>query len=632
MRAATARSAPGQRRAARENEVTTIAHRVRAPPDRAHAPRPAGDIARRDRLGRSGARAERGTPHRLRQRHDGDPLRPRPRTSQPPRIRHHQGESRRPARVRGLASVSAVHRSAGGVVDRHDHGAGLWIVQEERHGHPSRHRRNRTGLHPPGDRDVHPALRGLGFFEPRHEDQGVRQVRDRRRHPRVVERPARAELRRVLQLQRARRPREIRRERGRRQVRSVGTRLRGDRPHGAQRRRDALGPAEAGDAGDRQHVRRKEPRHLQVLQVLPRGGPEGAARGDQARERPARSRASAGNERSAGQPSVAGRERRRRGRRPRSPLRRRSPSQPHPCRPVRPPRPASASPAAAADVAVDAAATAANAWIRPRRSPPNIRWCRSSRSGRRWRPPETFRPKRRRGSHGAPGLRPGRAPRARGAGRAARAGRTRGLRDRRVGNSPHARRGVLAGSRRRRGPRHRRRCGAQRARAAEGIRAPGARQREPQRAKLRPHPARRARRRRGGPSQARRRVRGRRRRERAERRRSARGQGHRAQGGGGAREGGERRRRSAGHGTPQCAGPRRSRRVRRHEGRAAREPAARRRGRRAGGGFERARGEAGPPRSRSCAEGRRQDRSGCCGREAAARAGAASRRSPPAAA
>ena len=64
------------------------------------------------------------------------------------------------------------------------------------------------------------------FAEPRHQAQGVRQVRHRRRHPRVVERPARHELRRVLQLQRPRRPREERRRGEVREVGSVGARQR----------------------------------------------------------------------------------------------------------------------------------------------------------------------------------------------------------------------------------------------------------------------------------------------------------------------------------------------------------------------------------------------------------------------
>ncbi len=67
---------------------------------------------------------------------------------------------------------------------------------------------HRARLHASRDRHLHPALRRLRLLEPRHQAQGVRQVRHRRRHPRIVERPARPELRRVLQLQRARRPRE----------------------------------------------------------------------------------------------------------------------------------------------------------------------------------------------------------------------------------------------------------------------------------------------------------------------------------------------------------------------------------------------------------------------------------------
>ena len=112
MRAATARSAPGQRRAAREHEVTSFAHRVHARAHRAHAPwspgtrRPVGD--RRS----AGPRAERGAPHRLRQRHDGDPLRPADGAAQPPLLRHHPRQGRRAARLRGLAPLPAVHRAA----------------------------------------------------------------------------------------------------------------------------------------------------------------------------------------------------------------------------------------------------------------------------------------------------------------------------------------------------------------------------------------------------------------------------------------------------------------------------------------------------------------------------------------
>ena len=123
-------------------------------------------------------------------------------------LRHHQGQGRRAARLRRLAPLPAVHRPARRVVDRHDHGAGLRVVEEERDRHPPRRRRDGARLHAPRDRHLHPALRRLRLREPRHQAQGVRQVRHRRRHPRVVERPARHELRRVLQLQRARRPRE----------------------------------------------------------------------------------------------------------------------------------------------------------------------------------------------------------------------------------------------------------------------------------------------------------------------------------------------------------------------------------------------------------------------------------------
>ncbi len=99
------------------------------------------------------------------------------------------------------------------VVDRPDLRAGLRLVEEKRDRHPPRDRRHRARVHAPRDRHVHPALRRLRFLEHGHQAQGVRQVRDRRRHSRVVERSARHELRRVLQLQRARGSREDRRGR-----------------------------------------------------------------------------------------------------------------------------------------------------------------------------------------------------------------------------------------------------------------------------------------------------------------------------------------------------------------------------------------------------------------------------------
>ena len=54
------------------------------------------------------------------------------------------------------------------------------------------------------------------------------------------------------------------------QVRSVGARHRSRAAHEAQQRRHALRSPEAGDAGDRQHVRREESRHVEVLAVLSR--------------------------------------------------------------------------------------------------------------------------------------------------------------------------------------------------------------------------------------------------------------------------------------------------------------------------------------------------------------------------
>ena len=256
------------------------------------------------------ARAERRAPHRLRQRHDGDPLRPRKGASHAPRLRHHQGEGRRPARLRRLAPLPAVHRAARRVVDRHDLGAGVRLVEEERHRHPPRRRRDGARLHAPRDRHVHPALRRQRLRVARHQAQGVRQVRHRRRHPRVVERPARHELRRVLQLQRPRRPREELRGRAGEEVGSVGARHRGGQPHEAQRRRHALRSPQAGHAGDRQHVRREGSRHGEVLAL--RAGRRAArpALRHEARERPARDRAA---ERRQGRRARRG-ERRRRGR------------------------------------------------------------------------------------------------------------------------------------------------------------------------------------------------------------------------------------------------------------------------------------------------------------------------------
>ena len=162
-------------------------------PDRPDSSGPAGSIASSSvRNPPDPPRAERRAPHRLRQRHDGDPLRPPDGAPQPPRLRHHQGQGRRAARLRRLAPLPAVHRAARRVVDRHDHGAGLRVVEEERDRHPPRDRRDRARVHAARDRHLHPALRRLRLLEPRHQAQGVRQVRHRRRHSRVVERPARA--------------------------------------------------------------------------------------------------------------------------------------------------------------------------------------------------------------------------------------------------------------------------------------------------------------------------------------------------------------------------------------------------------------------------------------------------------
>ena len=176
------------------------------------------------------------------------------------------------------------------VVDRSDLRAGLRLVEEERDRHPPRHRRPRARLHPPGDRHLHPALRRLRLLEPRHQAQGIRQVRHRRRHSRIVERPARAELRRVLQLQRARRAGEAERRRAGAEVRSVGARHRSRAAHEAQQRRHALRPPQAGHAGDRQHVRREESRHVEVLALLPGSRAARPALRHEARQRPARGR------------------------------------------------------------------------------------------------------------------------------------------------------------------------------------------------------------------------------------------------------------------------------------------------------------------------------------------------------
>ena len=89
----------------------------------------------------TGPRAQRRAPHRLRQRHDGDPLRPPDGAAQPPLLRHHPGQGGRAARLRRLAPLSAVHRAALRVVDRPDLRAGLRLDQEERDRHPARDRR-----------------------------------------------------------------------------------------------------------------------------------------------------------------------------------------------------------------------------------------------------------------------------------------------------------------------------------------------------------------------------------------------------------------------------------------------------------------------------------------------------------
>ena len=67
----------------------------------------------------------------------GIPLRPSNGAQDPSLVGHHQGQSATQARVRRLAPLSAIRGPAGRVVDRHDHGTGLRIVEEERNGHPA---------------------------------------------------------------------------------------------------------------------------------------------------------------------------------------------------------------------------------------------------------------------------------------------------------------------------------------------------------------------------------------------------------------------------------------------------------------------------------------------------------------
>ena len=299
-------------------------------------PQAAQRLAQLGELRLPAPRAERRAPHRLRQRHDGDPLGPRQGASHAPRLGHHQGQGRRAARLRRLAALPAVRRAARRVVDRHDLGAGVRLVEEERHRHPPRRRRDGARLHPPRDRHLHPALGRQRLRVARAQAQGVRQVRHRRRHSRVVERPARHELRRVLQLQRPRRPREeLRGGRGGEEVGSVGARHRGGDPHEAQRRRHALRPPQAGHAGDRQHVRREGSRHGEVLALRAGRRAARSALGDEARERPARDRPA---ERRQGRRPRGGERRRRRSRARRRRRGGRGPQARWP-RPSRPPRP-----------------------------------------------------------------------------------------------------------------------------------------------------------------------------------------------------------------------------------------------------------------------------------------------------
>src|SRR6266513_478481 len=76
-------------------------------------------------------RSQRRTAHRLRQRHDGHPLRAPDGAEEPPLLRHRQRQSLGTARLRRLAALPAVHRPPRGIVDRHDHGDRLRIGEEE---------------------------------------------------------------------------------------------------------------------------------------------------------------------------------------------------------------------------------------------------------------------------------------------------------------------------------------------------------------------------------------------------------------------------------------------------------------------------------------------------------------------
>jgi hypothetical protein len=157
--------------------------------------------------GEPGPRAcpQRRPADRFRQCDPGDPEGSHKGAPDPPQQRHHQGEGRGAAGLRRLAPLSAVHRPAVGILDRSHLRPCVRLHQEERDRHPPRHRRHRAGLHPPRDRDLHPALGRQRFLDDGDQAQGVREVRHRRGHPGVGERSADPELRRVLLLQRSRR-------------------------------------------------------------------------------------------------------------------------------------------------------------------------------------------------------------------------------------------------------------------------------------------------------------------------------------------------------------------------------------------------------------------------------------------
>ena len=74
----------------------------------------------------------------------------------------------------------------------------------------------------------------------------------------------------------------------------MGARHRSRAAHEAEQRRHALRSPEAGHAGDRQHVRREEPRNFEILTLLPGSGAARVARRYETREWTARGRSSVG--------------------------------------------------------------------------------------------------------------------------------------------------------------------------------------------------------------------------------------------------------------------------------------------------------------------------------------------------